>query len=216
MLRMSLDMVVLRLNEERLELLLETRDRPPFAHCWQLPALRIDETRGRDLDAARHRLLSEWGLGHCYSEQVCTLGNLERDPRGWSTTLVYLCLVDPEVEVLHGCWHPLAALPGLSLAFDHTQLIARGLERLRIKSRYSTLPLQLLGAEFTLSEVQRAFEIILQTPMNTAAFRKRIHRAGILVDTGRKRTGKQRPAILYRMESPCCVMFDQVMNGAEA
>ena len=89
-------------------------------------------------------------------------------------------------------------------------------ERLRIKSRYSTLPLHLLGPEFTLSEVQRAFEIILQTPMNTAAFRKRIHRADILVDTGRKRTGKQRPAILYRLESPCCVMFDQVMHGAEA
>jgi hypothetical protein len=181
-----------------------------------LPALRIDETRDRDLDAARHRLLGEWGLGHCYSEQVCTLGNLERDPRGWSTTLVYLCLVEPEAEAVRGHWHPLSALPGLDLAFDHGQLVAMGLERLRIKSRYSTLPLQLLGAEFTLSEVQRAFEIVLQTPMNTAAFRKRIHRADILVDTGRKRTGKQRPAILYRLESPCCVMFDQVMHGAEA
>ncbi|WP_434664718.1 NUDIX hydrolase [Aeromonas sp. NJAU223] len=214
--RMSLDMVVLRLNDERLELLLETRDRPPFAQCWQLPALRIDETRDRDLDAALHRLLTEWGLGLCYSEQVCTLGNLERDPRGWSTTLVYLCLVEPEVEVVRGRWHPLSALPGLGLAFDHVQLIAKGVERLRIKSRYSTLPLQLLGSEFTLSEVQRTFEIILQTPMNTAAFRKRIHRADVLVDTGRKRTGKQRPAILYRLENPCCVMFDQVMHGAEA
>lgn len=213
---MSLDMVVLRLKEERLELLLETRDRPPFAQCWQLPALRIDETRDRDLDAARHRLLTEWGLGLCYSEQVCTLGDLERDPRGWSTTLVYLCLAEPGVEATRGRWHPLGALPGLSLAFDHARLIAKGLERLRIKSRYSTLPLQLLGAEFTLSEVQRAFEIVLQTPMNTAAFRKRLHRAEILVDTGRKRTGKQRPAILYRLENPCCVMFDQVMNGAEA
>lgn len=216
MLRMSLDMVVLRLRDERLELLLETRDRPPFADCWQLPALRIDEARDQDLDAALVRLLTEWGLGHCYSEQVGTLGNLGRDPRGWSTTLVYLCLADPCVEVIQGSWHPLAALPGLPLAFDHPQLIAKGLERLRIKSRYSTLPLQLLGPEFTLSEVQRAFEIILQTPMNTAAFRKRIHRADILVDTGRKRTGKQRPAILYRLESPCCVMFDQVMHGAEA
>jgi hypothetical protein len=117
---------------------------------------------------------------------------------------------------VRGCWHPLDDLPNLQLAFDHPQLIAMGLERLRIKSRYSTLPLHLLGSEFTLSEVQRAFEIILQTPMNTAAFRKRIHRADILTDTGRKRTGKQRPAILYRLESPCCVMFDQVMNGAEA
>ena len=152
----------------------------------------------------------------CIRDRVCTLGNLERDPRGWSTTLVYLCLVEPRAEVVRGHWHPLSALSGLDLAFDHDQLIARGLERLRIKSRYSTLPLQLLGTEFTLSEVQRAFEIVLQTPMNTAAFRKRIHRADILVDTGRKRTGKQRPAILYRLENPCCVMFDQVMNGAEA
>jgi len=213
---MSLDMVVLRLREERLELLLEIRDRPPFAHCWQLPALRIDETQDQDLDAALCRLLTEWGLGDCYSEQVCTLGNLARDPRGWSTTLVYLCLADPWVDVIRGSWHPLSALPGLTLAFDHRQLVATGLERLRIKSRYSTLPLHLLGPEFTLSEVQRAFEIILQTPMNTAAFRKRIHRADILVDTGRKRTGKQRPAILYRLENPCCVMFDQVMHGAEA
>ena len=46
---MSLDMVVLRLNEERLELLLETRDRPPFSHCWQLPALRIDDPVEGDL-----------------------------------------------------------------------------------------------------------------------------------------------------------------------
>jgi len=194
--RMSLDMVVLRLREERLELLLETRDRPPFAHCWQLPALRIDEARDRDLDAARHRLLAEWGLEHCYSEQVCTLGNLERDPRGWSTTLVYLCLADPDGGAVRGRWHPLDDLPGLQLAFDHGKLVAMGLERLRIKSRYSTLPLHLLGAE-------------------SAAFRKRLHRADILVDTGRKRTGKQRPAILYRLENPCCVMFDQVMHGVE-
>ena len=147
-----------------------------------------------------------------------------------TATLIPLEAVDPAMveEVLDRAFGPdrhartayriregMPWLPGLSLAFDHTQLIARGLERLRIKSRYSTLPLQLLGPEFTLSEVQRAFEIILQTPMNTAAFRKRIHRADILVDTGRKRTGKQRPAILYRLESPCWVLFDLVMHGGE-
>lgn len=213
---MSLDMVVLRLNEERLELLLEPRQRLPFAHCWQLPARRIDEGRDRDLDDALQRLLAEWGLGVCYSEQVCTLGDQERDPRGWSTTLVYLCLVGPDTVPSRGRWHPLTALKGLSLAFDHARLIGKGLDRLKIKSRYSTLPVQLLGTEFTLSELQRAYEIILQTPMNTAAFRKRIHRANILADTGRKRTGKQRPASLYRLDAPPCILFDQLMHGAEA
>lgn len=213
---MSLDMVVLRLKEERLELLLEPRQSPPFAHCWQLPARRIDERRDRDLDDALQRLLAEWGLGVSYSEQVCTLGDQERDPRGWSTTLVYLCLVGPDMQPSRGQWRPLAELDGVTLAFDHARLIGKGLERLMIKSRYSTLPVQLLGTEFTLSELQRAYEIILRTPMNTAAFRKRIHRANILADTGRKRTGKQRPASLYRLDAPPCILFDQLMHGAEA
>ncbi len=121
--------------------------------------------------------------------------------RGWSTTLVYLCLVDSEVEAVHGCWHPLCDLPGLSLAFDHTQLIARGWSGCGSRAVTAPCRCNCWGRVHPL-EVQRAFEIILQTPMNTAAFRKRIHRAGILLDTGRKRTGKQRPAILYRMESP--------------
>ncbi|QFI53250.1 NUDIX hydrolase [Aeromonas simiae] len=215
MLRMSLDVVVLRLRDERLELLLERRDRPPFEDALQLPALRIDEERDPDLEAALDRLLQEWALGDCYREQVCSLGSRARDPRGWSTTLVYLCLVSPDCPLSRGQWLPLQSLPGIPLAFDHAQLIAKALERLRVKSRYSTLPVHLLGEEFTFSELQRAYEIILQTPMNTAAFRKRIHRAEILCDTGRKRTGNQRPAILYRIEDPSCVMFDQVMNGAE-
>ena len=213
--RMSLDVVVLRLREEQIELLLERRERPPFEGSLQLPALRIDEARDRDLETALDRLLAEWSLGGSYREQVCSLGSRERDPRGWSTTLVYLCLVPPTTDLARGQWYPLQSLPALRLAFDHIQLVARALERLRVKSRYSTLPVHLLGEEFTLSELQRAYEIILQTPMNTAAFRKRIHRAEILCDTGRKRTGKQRPAILYRIEAPSCVLFDQVMNGAE-
>lgn len=216
MMRMSLDAVVLRLQDERLELLLEPRQRSPHEGTLQLPALRIDEERDRDLECGLDRLLQEWGLGECYREQVCSLGSHDRDPRGWSTTLVYLCLVTPEIQLQRGQWHPIQSLPGLRLAFDHVQLVARALERLRVKSRYSTLPVHLLGVEFTLSELQRAYEIILQTPMNTAAFRKRIHRANILLDTGRKRTGKQRPAILYRHAASSCVMFDQVMHGAEA
>lgn len=215
MLRMSLDLVVLRLHQERLELLLEPRACPPFADHWQLPSLSIDEQQDKDLGDTLQRLLSGWGLQQSYSEQVCTLGDRLRDPRGWSTSLVYLCLVSPQVDVQRGYWLPLMSLASVSLAFDHAQLVAKGLERLKSKSRYSTLPLLLLGAEFTLSEVQRSFEIILQTPMNTAAFRKRIHRANILQETGGKRTGKQRPASLYRLASPCCVMFDQMMHGAE-
>ena len=210
---MSLDMVVLRLREERLELLLETRDRP-LAHCWQLPALRIDEARDRDLDAARHRLLAEWGLEHCYSEQVCTLGNLERDPAAGPPPSSISVWRIP-MGAVRGRWHPLDDLPGLQLAFDHGKLVAMGLERLRIKSRYSTLPLHLLGQNSP-------------SPRCNGRSRSscRPHEHGRLSQAappcrhpGGHRAQAHRQATSRHPLSagdPCCVMFDQVMHGAEA
>ena len=189
--RMSLDMVVLRLRGAA-----RTAPRDPGSppHCWQLPALRIDETRDRDLDAARHRLLAQWGLEQCYSEQVCTLGNLERDPRGWSTTPRLSVPGGARGGAVRGCWHPLADLPGLDPPSITASWSPWGWSG--CGSRAATAPYRCTcWGRVHPPEVQRAFEIVLQTPMNTAAFRKRIHRAEILVDTGRKRTGKQRPAI---------------------
>jgi hypothetical protein len=47
----------------------------------------------------------------------------------------------------------------LRLAFDHREILTAALERLRGKVEYTSLPAFLLPAEFTLSELQRAYEI---------------------------------------------------------
>ncbi|MCK5922715.1 MAG: NUDIX hydrolase, partial [Methylococcales bacterium] len=73
------------------------------------------------------------------------------------------------------------------------------LQRLRYKIEYSAVGFRLLPNEFTLSELQRAYEIVLQEPLDKRNFRRKILSAEIIEDTGHiDRAGEGRPAKLYR------------------
>ena len=84
------------------------------------------------------------------------------------------------------------------MAFDHRKIVASALERLRNKVNYTSAAFQLLPKKFTLSELQRAYEVILGQPLDKRNFRKKMLQLGILKDTReRQLEGRQRPARLY-------------------
>jgi len=72
------------------------------------------------------------------------------------------------------------------------------LRRLRYKLEYTAVGFQLLPAEFTLSELQHTYEIILDEKLDKRNFRRRMLQSGIIEMTARLRTGEGRPARLYR------------------
>ncbi len=84
------------------------------------------------------------------------------------------------------------------LAHDHSEIIAYALRRLHYKMEYSAAGFELLPDEFTLSELQHTYEIILGEKLDKRNFRRRILEAGIIEGTSRRRTGEGRPARLYR------------------
>jgi 8-oxo-dGTP diphosphatase len=57
---------------------------------------------------------------------------------------------------------------------------------------------ELLPVEFTLSELQNAYEIVLGEDLDKRNFRRKILSAGILEPSGGHRSGEGRPARLYR------------------
>jgi ADP-ribose pyrophosphatase YjhB (NUDIX family) len=59
-------------------------------------------------------------------------------------------------------------------AFDHAKIIAVALERLRGKLDYTDIAFNLLPERFTLTELQKVYEIILGKKLPTAAFRRKI------------------------------------------
>ncbi len=60
------------------------------------------------------------------------------------------------------------------IAFDHYKIIDKGIERLKNKIEYTPLAFTLLGKYFTLSELQKVYEVILNKPLLKANFRRKI------------------------------------------
>ena len=72
------------------------------------------------------------------------------------------------------------------------------LQRLRYKLEYSAVAFQLLPEQFTLTELQNAYQHILREPLDKRNFRRKILDTGLLEETGDLRSGGHRPARLYR------------------
>ena len=86
-----------------------------------------------------------------------------------------------------------------ALAYDHDEILATAVARLRSRISYTTLLAKLMPSEFTLTELENAYACILQTALDKRNFRKKVLKLGILKELPRKRAaGRSRPAQLYR------------------
>ena len=94
-------------------------------------------------------------------------------------------------------WFVVNDLP--KLAFDHDDIIEYAHQRLRYKLEYTAVGFQLLPDVFTLTQLQRAYEIVLNEPLDKRNFRRKILAAEVIEETGDKTSeGEGRPAKLYR------------------
>lgn len=196
------DVVIFTMKENKLQVLLIQMKKHPFEKCWALPGglLKADES----VDAAARRcLVTKTGVDNGYLEQLATFGKVNRDPFGRVISVAYFALIPSDVHDLkttdeYGAveWKPVLQLP--KLAYDHKEIIAYALKRLQAKLRYSNIAYSLLPDEFTLTELQKIYEIILGKNVDKRNFRKKIDSLKILKKANKKRVGERsRPALLY-------------------
>ncbi|HKA89365.1 MAG TPA: NUDIX domain-containing protein [Haliangiales bacterium] len=192
-------------GEGELRLLLIRRALAPFQGRWALPGgfVRVGESVD---DAARRELREEAGLDEPYLEQLYTFGEPDRDPRERVVTIAYYALVRLGGHEVHGAtdasdaaWFGVSDLP--PLAFDHERIVETARKRLRAKVRYEPIGFELLPPEFTLSQLQRLYETILEEPLDKRNFRKKILASEVLADTGEvQKDVAHRAARLYRFD----------------
>ena len=191
--------------DEDLKVLLIQRNESPFKDMWSLPGgfIRLDESLD---EAALRKLKEKTNIDNIYLEQLYTFGAVNRDPRERIITVAYFALVSsdcfqlkPSEAVKEIKWFSIYQLP--PLAFDHRHILIYAHERLRNKLGYSTVGFQLLPEEFTLPELGRMYEIILQKKIDKRNFRKKILFLDILEDTHHStQEFSKKPAKLYRFK----------------
>ena len=201
------DIVIFTIRDQQLKVLLIMRGGDPYKGKWALPGgfVRMEE----DLETgARRELAEETGISGVYLEQLYTFGAVDRDPRERVITIAYYALIPSDKIQLQAAtdaeavgWFSLDELP--PLAFDHQDIVAMAHQRLVAKLDYSTIAFQFMPREFTLSDLQEVYEIILREEMDRRNFRKWILALEQIEETGEeRREGAHRPAKLYRVKHP--------------
>ncbi|NCS31901.1 NUDIX hydrolase [bacterium] len=200
------DVVIFSLIENRLHVLLLELKEDPFVGMCALPGGLVQSTETIDASAKRH-LKEKAGVSNNYMEQLYTFGEVDRDPRGRVISVAYMALVletqtNPQtIDRYAGIsWYPVSKLP--SLAYDHAQIIVVARERLVSKLGYSNIIFALLPQEFTLTQLQDTYELLLEEPLDKRNFRKKVLSLDIIEKTGNVEEGvKNRPAAMYSFTS---------------
>ena len=180
--------------------------------------VRDDES----LDKAANRVLLELaGLDNIYLEQFHTFGDPHRvkgsqdlewlsrfrqDPNARVITVAYFSLIKlPSFELVaksdsfarKAIWYSVNATP--TIAFDHNQIVGKAIEMLKEKMRFHPIGFELLPKKFTLTQLQKLYEVIIGKNLDKRNFRRRVLNYGFLVPQDEKQTNvSHKPAMLYK------------------
>ncbi len=200
----TVDTVIFTIRKNILEVLLVQRGQKPFKDAWAVPGGFVRLTENLD-NAAKRVLYEKTHVQNVYLEQLYTFGEPDRYPIARVITVGYVALIrsdDIELAAEEGLniqqigWHSVYNLP--ELAFDHKDILNYAIKRLRARLEYTPIAFQLLPIKFTLTELQKTYELILGTELDKRNFRKKVISLGILkeYDEFTKESSK-RPARLY-------------------
>ncbi|MFA5358821.1 MAG: NUDIX domain-containing protein [Patescibacteria group bacterium] len=200
------DVVIFTIKDEKPQVLLIKMKKKPFADSWAVPGGLVHGDESVDRAARRH-LFSKTGLKDVYLEQLYTFGSVDRDPFGRVVSVAYFALIPnadlklkTTSEYAGVQWCPVDKLP--KLAYDHKEVVSKAVERLQAKLGYTNIVFGLLPPEFTLSELQKTYEIILGKKLDKRNFRKKLFSLKLVQSTGGRKAGDaNRPAELYRFAS---------------
>lgn len=203
----TVDSVLFTVKEGALKVLMVKRASEPFAGRWGLPGgfvnVDIDDNVGM---TALRKLKEKTSVAPQYLEQLQTYSGVNRDPRGFSVTLVYFALIAEAQVSTHiatvddAKWIDLNKLTELPVAFDHKFIIEQAKERLKQKALYSMIPVYCLPEHFTVGQFKLVIETIIGKPVQRKSIIRRIEAADMFEKLDEKVKSGGRLAQVYKVK----------------
>lgn len=202
--KVAVDAIVFGYQNNQLYVLLIQQKFGTQESYWALPGGLVKNHETLQ-DAVKRELKEETNVSVNYFEQLFTFGDdVFRDPRNRVVSVAYFALVDSsmlkvkaDTDADNAQWFKIDEIP--NLAFDHTIILTKAIERLKAKLTYEPIGFDLLPKEFLFSELENLYCTILEKEIDRRNFRKKILSFEIIEETERFSPAKSgRPAKLFR------------------
>lgn len=197
----AVDCIIFGFEDGNLQILFQHRTIEPFN--GELTPLGGFVKENETLDEAAYRVLTErTGIEELFLEQLEAFGDINRDPGGRVISVAYYALLnkakyDKKLLDKFNCkWANVNNLP--VLYFDHMKMLTKAVRRLQDKITYTPIALKLLPEEFTMSQLQKLYEAILNEDLDKRNFRKKVSDMPYFVKTDKiDKSGSKRGAAIY-------------------
>ncbi|WNH09198.1 NUDIX hydrolase [Thalassobellus suaedae] len=208
---LAVDCIIFGFDDEDLKVLLIQRDFEPKKGKWSLLGGFLKQTETLD-DAAARILYRLTGMRDIYMEQLYSFSDIDRDPVERTISTSYYAIVNIEnqneklVESHNAKWFSFSEAP--SLIFDHDAMLDKAIRRLRRRTSINPIGFELLPEKFTMRQLQKLYEAILDKKLDKRNFVNKIRSMDILIKLDKKdMTSSTKGSYLY--------MFDQEKYDAK-
>ncbi len=198
----SVDCIIFGFDEGKLKILIGRRKYDPGRGEWSLYGGFV--AAAESVDVAASRVLYELtGLRNVYMQQVGAFGHVDRDPGARVVSVAYYALInvkdyDEKLRVEHGVeWVDVEKMP--VMYSDHTKMVACARKMMQDKLKTEPAGFNLLPPLFTLTQLQRLYEVVYGQELDKRNFRKRVKEMESIEKTELiDKKSSKRGAALYR------------------
>lgn len=201
---LAVDCIIFGFDDENLKVLLIKRDFEPEKGKWSLMGgfLKKNET----LDDAASRILNKLtGVHDIYMEQLYSFSDINRDPVERTISTSYYAIINIEnhnkelTKNHHAKWFDVSKIP--NLIFDHKIMLEKAIRRLRRRTSINPIGFELLPEKFTMRQLQKLYEAILDKKLDKRNFINKIHSMDILIKLNEKdMTSSTKGSYLYKFD----------------
>lgn len=195
---------IFTIDKGKIKVLLIRKKNDPYKGYWVLPGSFLNE---ETLEENVEDVIEKIGLPKLYYQQTKTYSNLELDQDKRIIASSYIGLIDnltytlksKKIDGVELEWFDINSIP--KIAFEQDVVIKDLYNYFKSRIVNSNILKILFPSDFTLPELQKIYEQVLNTKLDRRNFRKKLINLGYIIDTGDINEGYTgRPAKLYRFK----------------
>ena len=191
-------------DKGEIKVLLFKKQDDPFKGYWMLPSNLMLNKETLE-ECANATLEDKVGLTDIYKETCDVFSDVDRIPDTRIVGISVLCIMDTvkvnkdlKIKEEHE-WFNINSIP--KTIYDNGIIIEKTIERLKKELLNTKLLKIFFPSDFTMPELQKLFEQILNKKLDRRNFRKKILKLDIIEDTNEKNISMSgRPAKLYNFK----------------